>query len=210
MQAELPRLIGLSSGDLTPAGAPRFLAALERALDAGLPGLLVREPALSERAFLELCALVRARGEARGLWLAVHDRAHLARALACQAVHLGFRSLAPEVLRPWLGSAVLLGLSTHAQDETASWRGADYLFHGPIFETPSKEGLLEPIGVEGLARACARSRVPTYALGGVRPADVAELCAAGAHGVAVLSGVLGASDPGRATAAYLEALAGSA
>ena len=89
----------------------------------------------------------------------------------------------------------------------ASWRGADYLFHGPVFATPSKQELLEPIGLAGLARACARTDRPILALGGVRPAHVGELRAAGAHGVAVLSGILGASDPGRATAAYLEALA---
>jgi thiamine-phosphate pyrophosphorylase len=204
---ELPRLIALTSGELAPAALPRFFAGLERALAAGLPGLLLREPELSDRAFLELHAEVRARCAERGpVWIALHDRAHLARALGCDALHLGFRSLAPRAVRPWLAGSLALGLSTHAADERAPWRDADYLFHGPIRETPSKRGFQEPVGVAGFARAAAAVERPVFALGGVRPEDVAALRASGAHGVAVLAGILGASDPGRATAAYLEAL----
>ncbi len=203
--AELPRLIALSSGTLTSADAPRFLAALSRARSAGLPGLLLREPGLSDRAFLALFDAIRAAGDLP--WIAIHDRAHLARALPCAALHVGFRSLAPGLLRPWLGGERLLGLSTHAHDDPRAWRAADYLFHGPVFETPSKRGLAEAIGMAGLGRAAAVAERPVFALGGIRPEDVGAARAAGAFGVAALGGLLGADDPGDAAAAYLDALA---
>jgi thiamine-phosphate pyrophosphorylase len=204
----LPRLIALSPGDLEPDAYGAFLAALERALAAGLPGLVLREPRLPDRAYLALGReVVRRRAAGAGLWLAVHDRAHLAAELGADAVHLSFRSLRPSELRPWLDPRLALGLSTHAHDDARAWAEADYLFHGPLRATPSKEGRLVPVGLDGLAHALARARQPLFALGGVRPPDVPAIRELGAHGVAVRAGILGAEDPARATRAYLEALA---
>jgi thiamine-phosphate pyrophosphorylase len=202
-----PRLIALSPGDLGPDSVARFVAALERALGAGLPGLLLREPRLSDRDYLALGARVnelRERGAAP--WLGVHDRAHLARALGADAVHLSFRSLPPVPLRAWLGPGVALGLSTHASDDPTSWSAADYVFHGPLRDTPSKRGLVAPVGFDGIERALRLAPCPLLVLGGVTAEDVSRLRALGAHGVAVLRGILASDDPGRATAAYLAGL----
>jgi thiamine-phosphate pyrophosphorylase len=207
----VPRLIALSPGDLgaaSDAAARAFLAALERAVGAGLPGVLLREPLLGDRAYLELGARVRA--ACAGAWLAVHDRAHLAAALGADAVHLGFRSLAPGEIRPWLRAGIALGLSTHAHDDARAWDSADYLFHGPLHATPSKADRIEPVGEPGLARALAATARPLLALGGVTPADVPRVRGLGAHGVAVRAGILCAADPAGATRAYLTALAGAA
>jgi thiamine-phosphate diphosphorylase len=200
--AALPRLVALSPGDLrddSGAAALAFLAALERALGAGLPGLLLREPQLADRDFLALGERVRKLSARAGAWLAVHDRAHLAAALGADALHLGFRSLAPRELRPWPAGAhpcgIALGLSTHAHDDPRAWADADYLFHGPLHATPSKAGRLEPVGADGLARALAATTRPIRALGGVTP------------GVAVRAGLLPAADPAAATRAYLAGLA---
>lgn len=198
----LPRLIALSPGTLSAASAPEFLARLEQALGAGLPGVLLREPRLGDREYLCLAQAVLARRRGRAPWLALHDRAHLAHALGADAVHLSFRSLRPAELRGWLAAPIQIGLSTHAADEPAAWAGADYLFHGPLHATSSKPGG-SALGLAGLARAGARARVPVLALGGVAPADVAPLRARGLHGVAVLSGILAAPDPAAATRAYL-------
>lgn len=206
--AQLPRLIALSPGDLGPADRARFLAALERAFAAGLPGLLLREPRLSEREFLGLGkAVLGLRARYPGVWFAVHDRAHLAVELCADGVHLSFRSLRPAELRAWLAPGIALGLSTHAEDDPRTWGGADYLFHGPLHATPSKAGRVAPVGFEGLARAVCVASAPVFALGGVTPSDLARLRGLGVYGAAVQSGLLGASDAGSATRAYLEALA---
>jgi thiamine-phosphate diphosphorylase len=207
MRLAPPRLVALSPGTLERGGRAGFLAALAAALDAGLPGLLLREPGLSDRALLALGAEVGALRARSPFWFALHDRAHLVAALDAQALHLSFRSLAPPAARAALAPGVTLGLSTHADDERAGWRGVDYLFHGPLHATPSKAGRLAPVGFEGLAAAVADTPAPLLALGGVRPEDVARVRALGAHGVAVLSGILGAAEPARATAAYLAELA---
>lgn len=203
----LPRLVALSPGDLRPAAFVAFLARVERALAAGLPGLLLREPRLSDRDTLALGTELGGLRRGTPFWFALHDRAHLAGALGVDAVHLSFRSLTPAELRPWLGSALQLGLSTHAADDPTRWSGADYLFHGPLRETPSKRERVAPVGYDGLERARRHAACPVLALGGVAPEDGARLRALGLHGVASLSGLLGAADPGAATRAFLEALA---
>lgn len=204
----LPRLIALSPGDLCTDAFAAFLGRVERTLAAGLPGLLLREPRLSDKDILTLGRRLSELRRGTALWLALHDRAHLAGELGVDAVHLSFRSLAPEELRSWLEPRLQLGLSTHAWDDPERWKGADYLFHGPLHETPSKHGRSPPLGFAGLGRARERATCPVLALGGVTPADVPRLGALGLHGVATLSGVLGAADPGAATRAFLEALAG--
>lgn len=204
-----PPLVVLSPGDLDasrPERLTRLLAAASRARAAGLAGLLLREPGLDDRAFLELARRLRALF-APPAWLGLHDRAHLAAALEADAVHLGFRSLAPAVLRTWLDPRVALGLSTHAGDDPRSWAAADYLFHGPVYDTPSKRGLVEPIGLDGLVRAKGLSAQPLWALGGITPERVRDVLATGVRGVAVRSALWDAQDAGRATARFLSAAA---
>ncbi len=197
-----PRLLALTPGNLA---GDELLARLGAAVAGGLEGVLVREPALEDGAFADLLARARELlGPQR--WLGVHDRAHLARALGCDGLHLGFRSLPPTLARAVVGEDIAIGFSAHAHEEPSIRAGADYLFFGPVLETPSKQGFLEPVGFDGLSGECARSALPTWAIGGLAPRHVGQALAAGAKGVAVLAGILASEDPASATRSYLAAL----
>jgi len=136
-------------------------------------------------------------------WLGVHDRVHLAADCGAHAVHLGFRSIAPAEARRVLSASVAVGFSAHEGDDVALWGACDYIFLGPVLETPSKRGWKEPLGFERLAGAVQRSPVPVWAIGGLRPVH-AEACAeAGCAGIAVRSRLLAAQDPARASRDYL-------
>ena len=204
-----PPIVALSPGDLTEADVDPFLERVSAAVEGGLRGILLRERALPDGAWLEAFAGLRARTcGVDGMWLGAHDRVHLAVAGEADGIHLGFRSLPPERVRELVGSDLAVGLSTHADDDVEEWRHADYLFHGPVRSTPSKEGWKEPVGFDGLARAVSAAERPVLAIGGMRARDVRPALDAGAHGVAVLSGILGAPDPRAATERYLGALHG--
>lgn len=205
-----PALVALSDGDLDGGGVRGFVERARAARAAGLAGIMLREPLLGDRDLLVLAHVVRRLFDrAGGGWLAVHDRAHIAEAADADACHAGFRSLTPVELRTALPDRIAIGLSTHAGDADAAWRGADYLVHGPVFETPSKRGLLEPIGLPGVADAVRRSagRTPVHAIGGLRPENARAVLDAGASGVFARAAVLGADDPARAVHAFLQALA---
>lgn len=201
-----PPLLAVTPGDLDTRGAEVMVIAASRAVAAGLRGVLLREPMLPDRDYLAIArklggVLAGARG-----WLGLHDRPHLVAAAGAQGVHLGFRSLSPFEARAVVGDATAIGLSTHAGDEPSCWRGCEYRFFGPVKETPSKVGLVQATGFEALADACSHP-LPVWAIGGLTPGDVGAARAAGAAGVAVRAGVLGAADPALAAASYLEALA---
>ncbi|MCE9594965.1 MAG: thiamine phosphate synthase [Planctomycetes bacterium] len=194
-----PRLLALSPGNLEPAALERFVAAAKRAREAGLDGLVLRESSLDERVYFDLARRMRELfAGARPGWFAVHDRAHLAAPLRADAVHVGFRSLPPRELRAWLEPRLALGLSTHADDDARPWGDADYLFHGPVFDTESKRGVRDSIGLAGLVAARGRTTRPIWALGGIVAERVRDVLATGVRGVAVRGALFDAADPGRA------------
>jgi thiamine-phosphate diphosphorylase len=198
-----PALVGITPGTAAEEGQ-ELERRVARALAGGLAGLVLREPGLEDRDYLALALRLRARGP--GLWLALHDRPHLVRAAGADAVHLGWRSLAPAEVRPWLDAGIAVGLSTHAGDAAGRWEGADYLFHGPVYAA-GKPGAADPVGPAGLAEAVRRARVDVLGLGGITPERAAEVRSSGAAGIAVLSGLFGGADPASRAREYLGALA---
>lgn len=198
-----------SEGSLASAAERRyagFLRALELTRESGLSGLLLRESALTDREFLALAQAARKILGEDG-WLGIHDRGHLVLAARADALHVGFRSLAPAVARTILDPSVAIGFSAHAGDDPDLWRASDYIVFGPVLETRSKRGLKAPVGFEGLTEAAAASPVPVWGIGGLRPEHVARVRAAGARGLAVLSGIFGAADAAAACREYTRALA---
>jgi thiamine-phosphate diphosphorylase len=136
--------------------------------------------------------------------LLVNDRVDVALALDADGVQLGVRSLPIRVVRRMLPRGRLLGYSAHAAAEAAAARrwGADFVFMGPVYATPS-----HPTPGAGPALvAAAGAAAPIVAIGGITPERVREVVAAGAAGIAVRSGVWAAADPVAAVVAFLRAL----
>jgi thiamine-phosphate pyrophosphorylase len=105
--------------------------------------------------------------------------------------------------------ALLIGASVHSVDEAvdAEARGADWVVFGPVYDTPSKRPYGAPQGLDALAKVSGRVRLPVIAIGGITPARVAEVRAAGAYGVAAIAAILNAPSPADAVRRFLEALA---
>lgn len=163
------------------------------AIEAGLDSILLREPDLSDRATLELAHALRAALGPRG-WLAIHDRVHLAVAAQADAVHVGFRSLSVADARAILPDTTAIGFSAHAHDDPNAWTGADYLVFGPVFATPSKAGVLDPVGLEVLASSSASTPIPMWALGGIHADNAPPIAETECRGIAVRAALLGTRD----------------
>ena len=183
---------------------PVAVAAAAAAGGAGVVQLRAKD--LDPRAYHELAAKVQDAVVDRALFV-VNDHAAVARILAADAVHLGQADLAPELVRSVVGPLCAIGVSTHAPDQLdrAQAAGADYVGVGPMFTTTTKPH--EPVrGPELLAAVRDRLRVPSYAIGGLDAARIAELGAAIPHGVAVAGAVCRAVDPQRLCAELRELL----
>ncbi len=177
-----PRIVALTPGDLECVRGREFAAQASVALAAGLPGLILREPKLGDRDFLELARELGMRCKTVGAWFCVHDRGHLAIEVGADALHLGFRSLPLAAARSILPDSMALGVSTHAGDGVDGFAGCDYRLHGPMFDTPSKRGLKAALGPQGIERAVRDSPIPLLAIGGLIAEHYGLLRALGAHG----------------------------
>lgn len=178
------------------------------ALAGGARIFQLREKDLPVRDLCRLADSLLARTRAAGALLLINDRVDVALGVGADGVHLTRRSLPPAAVRPLLRPGMLLGVSCHSQEEAgeAVEGGADFVLLGPIFATPAKAPYGPPVG-PGLIREVRRA-VPCALLGvgGITAANAAEVLAAGADGVAVISAVMAAPDVAAATAALLAAV----
>ncbi|MFZ4452959.1 thiamine phosphate synthase [Salibacterium aidingense] len=83
--------------------------------------------------------------------------------------------------------------------------GADYLFFGHIFDTPSKPGL-PGRGLKQLQEITDAVSIPVLAIGGITPERVRLCLDYGAAGAAVMSGIYDAPDPAKAVQSFRSAL----
>ena len=110
----------------------------------------------------------------------MNDRADLAAMAHADGVHLGQDEIPVQDARVVLGSHALVGVSTHSieQARQAVVDGANYLGCGPTFPSATKEFTRFP-GVEFLRQISREIRLPAFAIGGINPANVEQVCAAG-------------------------------
>ncbi len=146
----------------------------------------------------EVLELTRALVAALPVPVLVNDRVDIALAAGAVGAHLGWEDVPLEALRPYVPPGFLLGISVGSDDEAARAPAhADYWSIGPCFATPTKQDAGPPLGPEGFAALArlAPDGIPVLGIGGITAANARAIVAAGAAGVAVIGGVLGAADP---------------
>ncbi len=163
----------------------------------------LREKGRSARERVALARRLREPTAAAGVPLIVNDRVDVAVAADADGVHLGDEDLPVPAAREQLGPDAVIGrsVSTVAAAEEAVDAGADYLGVGAVFETSSKNVDDDEEGIgTGRVRAIADAvDVPFVGIGGIDTDNAADVVAAGADGVAVISAITAADDPEAAT-----------
>ena len=165
---------------------------IRRAAVAGAGWIQIREKDLDTRSLLELARFTVAETRATGARVFVNDRLDVALAANAGGVHLGEKSLPVEAVIEWRRSTgrldFLIGISSHSLESArkAERSGADYIFFGPVFATPSKAAFGAPQGTERLREVCASVEIPVLAIGGVNLENARPCITAGAAGIAAI------------------------
>jgi thiamine-phosphate pyrophosphorylase len=159
----------------------------------------------------ELAALEILSDAARrhGALVAVNDRADIAYAAGADVLHLGQRDLPPAVAREIVGPNVVIGRSTHDQDQVSGALAADvdYFCVGPCWPTPTKPGRPAPgLPLVRVAASLAAAK-PWFAIGGIDHGRLPDVLAAGARRVVVVRAITAADDPRAAAEQLSSALA---
>lgn len=130
--------------------------------------------------------------------LVVNDYWRVAIELKAQHLHLGQEDLAEADVTAIRKAGITLGLSTHDEEELENALRAepDYVALGPIFFTTLKAMRFAPQGVPKISTWKKRvGDIPLVAIGGIKFEHAAEIFAAGADSIAVVSDVTQNSDP---------------
>jgi len=194
LDAELLAQRGITVGDCAQAMC-----------DAGVMLLQYRDKQAMPQEILRNAEIIRTIFDGTGCMLILDDRADLAALAGWDGVHVGQQDLSPDAARAVMGADALIGLSTHngtqvLEGDAAMERigGAGYLAIGPVFATGSKENPDPVVGLEGVRRARAildqsqaPARLPLVAIGGITLENAADVVAAGADAIAVISGAIG-------------------
>jgi thiamine-phosphate pyrophosphorylase len=182
---------------------------LDAVLGAGVDIVQLREKGLEAGEEIEALGVVADAAARHGALTAVNDRADVAFAVRPDVLHLGQGDLPVPVARAICGEDVLMGRSTHAEDEIAAATtepGVDYFCVGPTWPTPTKPGRRAP-GLDLLRRATARQAArPWFAIGGIDLDHLDAVLDAGARRVVVVRAITEADDPAAAARAFADRL----
>ncbi|MET0446373.1 MAG: thiamine phosphate synthase [Pseudorhodoplanes sp.] len=130
--------------------------------------------------------------------LVVNDYWRVAIELKAQHLHLGQEDLAEADVAAIKKAGITLGLSTHDEEELENALRAEpeYVALGPIFFTTLKSMRFEPQGIPKIGTWKKRvGDIPLVAIGGIKFEHAAEIFAAGADSIAVVSDVTQNPDP---------------
>jgi len=139
--------------------------------------------------------------------LVVNDYWRAAIVAGAKHLHLGQEDLADADLKAIRDAGLTLGLSTHddAELETALRAEPDYIALGPIFPTTLKSMRFAPQGIPKITEWKKRiGTIPLVAIGGIKLEQAAEIFAAGADSIAVVSDVTQNPDPDARVRAWLQ------
>lgn len=185
--AGLPRIC------LITDGAERDLAVIADLVAAGAGWFQLRAKGVPDREIFARGVRLREQLARSGALFSVNDRADIAAACGAAGLHLGQDDLRVEDARRLLPKACI-GVSVHDGREAEAAATADYVGTGALFPTLTKQDA-RPLTRERLRAVQSAYTGPVVGIGGITPANAAELVALGIHHVAVASTVFAASDP---------------
>jgi thiamine-phosphate pyrophosphorylase len=168
-----------------------------RAALAGGAGLIqLRDKTSSSRRLYTAAVEMQRLCREAGALLIVNDRVDIALAADADGVHVGPDDLPVAVARRLLPGRIVGASAGTVEEAIAADRdGADYLGVGAVYEARgSKADAGAPVGPERVAAIRAAVRLPMVGIGGIKAANAAPVIAAGANGVAVITGVVAAPD----------------
>ena len=169
--------------DAAKYGVADFIHRLERALEAGLRLVLVRERAMAPEQLAQFARQVIARARRYGADVLIEANESVARKVGADGVQIAGHDLRRLDARP---SVRIVAVSCHnaAELTQAAKLGADFVLLSPVLSTPThpeRPGM----GWSRFAEMVRDYPLPVYALGGMKLETLETAVRHGAHGVAI-------------------------
>jgi thiamine-phosphate pyrophosphorylase len=193
--------------DRVCCGARGVEEVVSAAIAAGVTLVQLRDKNMDARPMLALGRSLLELLRPAGIGLIVNDRIDVALAIDAEGVHVGQQDMPYAEARRQLGPTKIIGVSVGSESEArqaAGWN-VDYVGIGPVYPTATKPDAGMALGADETARLARISGHRAVAIGGIDVTNAAALYAAGLEGVAVISAICAAPDPGAATRSLVRA-----
>ena len=178
---------------------------VEAVLKNGATFLQIREKDLAPDAFEAEAEKLKTLCKQYRVPFVVNDSVESALKINADGVHVGQSDIKGRDIRAMIGPDKILGISAGTVEEAvaAENAGADYIGVGAIFGTSTKKNA-RSMTMERLREIVSSVSIPVVAIGGISAGNILQLCGSGVDGVAVVSAIFAAEDPGKATADLLK------
>ncbi len=189
--------------DTTLSHGRSHLEIARAALEGGADAVQLRDKSSPAINLCRWASEVQPMARKYGALFVINDRVDVALVAGADGAHVGPEDLPVREARRLLPRPVVLGVSAGTREEArrAEKEGADYLGVGPVFATATKPDAGEPLGLDRFSEIARAVGIPVVAIGGITPANVAQVFACGAAGAAVVSAVASAEDMAQAARA---------
>ena len=183
------------------------IAVAEACFRGGSKIVQIRAKYDSSAALLALADRIVTAARTTGGRVIVNDRADISMMAGADGVHVGQEDLSVEAVRDIVGAAAIVGLSTHTREQIdrALTTSASYIAVGPIFSTATKDTGYSARGLELIGYAAGRGK-PVVAIGGITLERAAQVVAAGASGLAVITDLLTGGDVEKRVRRFVQTL----
>ncbi|KAF2015292.1 TMP-TENI-domain-containing protein [Aaosphaeria arxii CBS 175.79] len=210
--------------DSTPAilGDRDLVEVVEQALQGGVTIVQLREKTADTGELIKIGKALHEKCKQHGIPLLINDRVDVALAVGCEGVHVGQDDMNVATARQLLGPDKIIGATVSSIEEAriAVERGADYLGIGTLYATNTKKNTKDILGINGIRKILhylgisedeKTRNIKTVCIGGVNASNVQNVIyqllapslsnpePKSIDGVAVVSAIVGASDPSKAS-----------
>ncbi len=177
----------------------------EDVLRSGATFLQIREKDLDTASFEQEAKELKALCASLKVPFVVNDSVEIAIDIDADGVHVGQSDINGRDIRAMIGPDKILGISAGTVEEAvaAQKAGADYIGVGAVFATSTKKNA-RALSHEALCNICKAVDIPVVAIGGINSSNMEELRGSGIDGIAVVSAIFAAEDPGDATSKLLQ------
>lgn len=178
----------------------KFLKTIEEAIKGGVSVVQIREKTAETLDFYNLALKVKEITKKYNVPLIINDRVDIALAIDADGVHVGQSDMPCDVTRKLIGEKKILGISAATVEEAkkAEADGADYIGTGAVFPTATKDDA-ESVTKKELIEIVKSIDIPVVAIGGINIENAAELKDTGIAGLSVVSAIMSADNPKKAS-----------
>ena len=178
----------------------KFLKTIQDAILGGVSVVQIREKTAETLEFYNLALKVKEITAKYNVPLIINDRVDVALAIDADGVHVGQSDMPCDITRKLIGENKILGVSAATIEEAkkAEKDGADYIGTGAIFPTATKDDA-PSVTKKDLTDIANSINIPVVAIGGITIENAKELKDTGIAGLSLVSAIMGAENPKKAS-----------